>query len=53
MDTQEIIQHAFICLTMAYPNAPLGQVNYAVSALWDPQDTDEANVESCKYLSAL
>lgn len=53
METQDTIQHAFVCLTIAYPNAPLGQINYAVSTLWNSRDTDENNVESCKYLEAL
>lgn len=53
METQDTIQHAFVCLTMAYPDAPLGQISYAVSTLWDSHDADEHNVESCKYLKAL
>lgn len=51
MDTQDTIQHAFVCLTIAYPAAPLGQINYAVSTLWNPHDTDEDNINSCNYLN--
>ena len=53
METQDTITHAFCMLTMAYPNAPLGMVNYAVSVYWNPSDTDENNIESCKYLEQL
>lgn len=53
MDTQEMIEHAFACLAGAYPNAPLGQVNYAVATIWNSRDTDEHNVESCRYLESL
>lgn len=50
METQDYITHAFVCLTIAYPNAPMGQVNYAVSCLWNSHDTDEDNIKSCDYL---
>lgn len=43
-------EHALSVLHASFPSAPLAMINEAVMTDWDWQESDEHNVETCKYL---